>query len=171
MRFITATAISKRTVTMLAVVILLAGGVYVYNSLKVELFPDIEFPLVAVNTSYPSVDPESVVEDVTSLIEKAISGMDGLESVQSTSFEGNSLVLANFKFGTDMANAESNIEAAVSGLSFPRWGGEARRRTVQPRPGRSAPVQRHRRTGARCRSLRLRALGPRRGDGADAATP
>ena len=119
MRFITATAISKRTVTMLAVVILLAGGVYVYNSLKVELFPDIEFPLVAVNTSYPSVDPEGVVEDVTSPIEKAISGMDGLESVQSTSFEGNSLVLANFKFGTDMANAESNIEAAVSGLSFP----------------------------------------------------
>ena len=104
---------------MLAVVILLAGGVYVYNSLKVELFPDIEFPLVAVNTSYPSVDPEGVVEDVTSPIEKAISGMDGLESVQSTSFEGNSLVLANFKFGTDMANAESNIEAAVSGLSFP----------------------------------------------------
>ena len=119
MRFITAAAISKRTVTMLAVVILLAGGVYVYNSLKVELFPDIEFPLVAVNTSYPSVDPEGVVEDVTSLIEKAISGMDGLELVQSTSFEGNSLVLANFKFGTDMANAESNIEAAVSGLSFP----------------------------------------------------
>ena len=104
---------------MLAVVILLAGGVYVYNSLKVELFPGIEFPLVAVNTSYPSVDPEGVVEDVTSPIEKAISGMDGLESVQSTSFEGNSLVLANFKFGTDMANAESNIESAVSGLSFP----------------------------------------------------
>ena len=119
MRFITAAAIGKRTVTMLAVVILLAGGVYVYNSLKVELFPDIEFPLVAVNTSYPSVYPEGVVEDVTSPIEKAISGMDGLESVQSTSFEGNSLVLANFKFGTDMANAESNIEAAVSGLSFP----------------------------------------------------
>ena len=119
MRFITAAAIGKRTVTMLAVVILLAGGVYVYNSLKVELFPDIEFPLVAVNTSYPSVYPEGVVEDVTSPIEKAISGMDGLGSVQSTSFEGNSLVLANFKFGTDMANAESNIEAAVSGLSFP----------------------------------------------------
>ena len=119
MRFITAAAISKRTVTMLAVVILLAGGVYVYNSLRVELFPDIEFPLVAVNTSYPSVDPEGVVKDVTSPIEKAISGMDGLESVQSTSFEGNSLVLANFKFGTDMANAERNIESAVSGLSFP----------------------------------------------------
>ena len=119
MRFMTAAAISRRTVTMLAVVIVLVGGVYVYKSLKVELFPDIEFPLVAVNTSYPSVDPEGMVEDVTSPIEKAISGMAGLESVQSTSFEGNSLVLANFKFGTDMANAESNIEAAVSGLSFP----------------------------------------------------
>ena len=78
MRFITAAAISKRTVTMLAVVILLAGGVYVYNSLRVELFPDIEFPLVAVNTSYPSVDPEGVVEDVTSPLKRLSPGWMGL---------------------------------------------------------------------------------------------
>ena len=119
MRFITAAAISRRTVTLLAVVILLAGGVFAYNSLQVELFPEIEFPLVAVTTSYPAVDPEGVVQDVTSPIERAISGAEGLESVQSTSFEGNSIVLATFKFGTDMANAESVIESAVSGLSFP----------------------------------------------------
>ena len=55
MRFITATAISKRTVTLLAVVLLLAGGVFAYNSLQTELFPEIEFPLVAISTSYPSV--------------------------------------------------------------------------------------------------------------------
>ena len=119
MRFLTAFAISKRTVTMLAIVIVLAGGVYAYNSLNVELFPEIEFPLVAISTSYPSVGPEAVVEDVTSPIESAISGTDGLESVQSTSFEGNSLVLANFRYGTDMAEAERTIEAALGGISFP----------------------------------------------------
>ncbi len=119
MRFITAAAISKRTVTLLAVVLVLAGGVYAYNSLRVELFPEIEFPLVTVAASYPAVDPEGVLQEVTAPIERAISGVEGLESVQSTSFEGNSIVLANFEFGTDMANAESTIESAVNGISFP----------------------------------------------------
>ena len=65
MRFITAAAIKNRSVTMLAVVILLAAGVFSYNSLQIELFPEIEFPLVVVSTAYPAVDPEGVVRDVT----------------------------------------------------------------------------------------------------------
>ena len=119
MRFITAAAISRRTVTLLAVVILLAGGVFAYNSLQVELFPEIEFPLVVVTTSYPGADPEGVVQDVTDPIERAISGADGLDSVQSNSFEGNSIVLVTFEYGTDMAAAESFVESAVGGLAFP----------------------------------------------------
>ena len=119
MRFITAAAIRRRTVTLLAVVILLAGGVLAYNSLQVELFPEIEFPLVTVITSYQGADPEGVVQDVTFPVERAISGAEGLETVQSSSFEGNSIVLATFEFGTDMAEAESFIESAVNGLSFP----------------------------------------------------
>lgn len=134
MRFITAAAIKNRSVTMLAVVILLAAGVFSYNSLQIELFPEIEFPLVAVSTAYPSVDPEGVVRDVTSPIERAISGTEGLESIQSTSFEGNSLVLATFRFGTDMANAEGAIESAVNGISFPSG-------VAKPTVGRFNPDQ------------------------------
>ncbi len=119
MRFITATAIRRRTVTLLAVIILLAGGVFAYNSLQVELFPEIEFPLVVVATSYPSADPEAVVGDVTVPIERVIEGTEGLEGIQSTSIEGNSLVLATFKYGTDMAEAQSAIQNQVSVLAFP----------------------------------------------------
>lgn len=119
MRFITAAAISRRTVTLLAVVLLLAGGVFAYNSLQVELFPEIEFPLVVVTTSYPSADPEGVVKDVTAPIERVIEGTEGLESIQSTSFEGNSIVLATFQYGTDMADAESAVQNQVSVLTFP----------------------------------------------------
>ena len=134
MRFITAAAISRRTVTLLAVIILLAGGVFAYNSLQVELFPEIEFPLVVVTTSYPSVDPEGVVKDVTAPIERVIEGTEGLESIQSTSFEGNSIVLATFQYGTDMADAESAIQNNISVLTFP-VGAE------QPEVGRFDPDQ------------------------------
>ena len=119
MHYITAAAIRRRTVTLLAVILLLAGGVIAYNSLQVELFPEIEFPLVVITTSYPSADPEAVVNDVTEPIERVIEGTEGLEGVQSTSFEGNSLVLATFKYGTDMAEAQSAVQNQVSVLSFP----------------------------------------------------
>ena len=134
MRFITGTAISKRSVTLLGIFILLIAGVTAYNSLRVDLFPDIEFPLVTVTTSYPSANPGAVVRDVTAPIESAISGMQGLETVQSTSFEGNSIVLATFKFGTDMAGAESDIQGSVSGLRFPTG-------VAQPTIGRFRPDQ------------------------------
>ena len=119
---------------MLAVFLLLAGGVFAYNSLQVELFPEIEFPLVVVTTSYPSADPEAVVRDVTAPIERIIDGTEGLDSVQSTSFEGNSLVLATFKFGTDMADAQSTIQNHVNVLTFPVG-------VEQPEVGRFDPDQ------------------------------
>lgn len=118
MQFITGTAISKRTVTVLAVFIILIAGVTAYNSLRVELFPEVEFPLVTVTTSYPGADPDSVVRDAAAPIERAVSGMQGLESVQSTTFEGNSIIFATFEFGTDMANAQSEIEAAIGAIPF-----------------------------------------------------
>ena len=134
MGFITAAAIKRRSVTLLAVAIVLVAGVFTYNSLRVELFPEIDFPLVVVTTSYPSADPEGVVQDVTAPIESAILGAAGLETLQSTSFEGNSIVLATFVYGTDMRNAESNIETALNAIPFPRG-------VEEPDVGRFSPDQ------------------------------
>ena len=134
MRFVTGTAINKRPVTLLAIAILLIAGVAAYNSLRVELFPDIEFPLVTVTASYPSADPEAVVRDVTAPIEGALSGTEGLETLQSTTFEGNSIVLANFKYGTDMAGAQGAMEAALNGIQFAAGVGD-------PVVGRFSPDQ------------------------------
>ena len=98
---------------------MLVSGVGAYRSLQVELFPQIDFPLVAVFVAYPSADPEAVVRSVTDPIERAISDTPELESIQSTSSEGRSAILANFRYGTDMAEAQSAIEAAVGGIAFP----------------------------------------------------
>ena len=119
MTFLTSFALRRPTVTLLAIILVLASGVISYRSMQVELFPQIEFPLVTVFASYPSADPEAVVRDVTDPIERAISGADGLETVQSTSSEGNTAVFATFKYGTDMAAAEAFIENALNGVNFP----------------------------------------------------
>ncbi len=105
--------------TTLAVVLVLAGGIFTYNSLPVELFPEIEFPLVTVTTFYPSANPEAVARDVTEPIEDAMSGLEGLDTIQTFSSENRSIVLATFEFGTDMAQAESETNSSVSSVSFP----------------------------------------------------
>ncbi len=119
MRFVTAAAISRRSVTLLAIILVLAAGAFTYRTLPVELFPEVEFPLVTVVTFYPSANPEAVVEDVTAPIEKAMSGVDGLDGIQSISTENRSVILANFEFGTDMAEAEAIIDSNVKGIRFP----------------------------------------------------
>ena len=111
-------ALRRPTAAILAIFIVLGSGIFAYRTLQVELFPQIEFPLVTVFAAYPSADPAAVVQDVTAPIERAIGGIEGLESVQSTSFEGNSAVFATFEYGTDMAEAESAIAAAVTGITF-----------------------------------------------------
>ena len=119
MTFLTAMALRRPTVALLAIVIVLASGIVAYRSMQVELFPQIEFPLVTVFASYPSADPGAVVREVTDPIERAISGADGLELLRSTSSEGNAVILATYKFGTDMAAAASDVENSVNGLTFP----------------------------------------------------
>ncbi len=119
MTFLTSFALRRPTVTLLTIILVLAGGVFSYRAMQVELFPQIEFPLVTVIASYPSADPEAVVRDVTEPIERAISGADGLETVQSSSSEGRVIVLSTFQYGTDMAEAEAYVENALNGVTFP----------------------------------------------------
>ena len=119
MRFLTEMALRRPTVAVLAIVLILGSGVAAYRSLQVELFPQIDFPLVAVFVAYPSADPEAVARSVTEPIERAIADTPELESIQSTSSEGNAAIFANFRYGTDMAEAQASVEAAVSGLGFP----------------------------------------------------
>ncbi|MCH8205430.1 MAG: efflux RND transporter permease subunit [Chloroflexi bacterium] len=132
MSLLTGLALRRRSVTVLIVLIVLVGGFLTYRALPVELFPEIEFPLVTVSTFYPSANPRAVVRDVTEPIENAISGVDGLEDIQSVSSENRSSVLANFKFGTDMDEAERSIVGNLSSIRFPAG-------VEQPKVGRINP--------------------------------
>ena len=119
MTFLTRLALRRSSVTILIMILVLAGGVYVYNTLERELFPEIEFPNITINTIYPSANPETVARDVSEPIEEAISNIDGLREIESSSSQNISLVLATFEFGEDMEEAERTIESSINGIQFP----------------------------------------------------
>ena len=117
--FVTNLALRRRSVTVLAIILVLVSGVFTYNRLPVELFPEVEFPLVTVTTFYPSSNPDSVAQNVTIPIENAVAGVAGLDVLQSISTENQSVIIATFDFGTDMEEAANIITSKVSGLRFP----------------------------------------------------
>ena len=118
MSFITRLALRRRPVTILAMIMLFALGVYSYINLQRELFPEIEFPNVAVSAFTANSDPETLMRDVTEPIEDAISGISGLNEVRSTSTGNRVSILATFDFGTDMDDAEREIESAINGVNL-----------------------------------------------------
>ena len=119
MSFLTGLALRRRSVTLLAIMLIMAAGVYTYIKLERELFPELQFPNITITTVYPSANPDTVVREVTGPIEDAITGMSGLKEVQSTSAENLSLVLATFEFGLDMEQTERDIVSSLNGVGFP----------------------------------------------------
>ena len=116
---ITRLALSRKPVTIMVMLLALAGGIYGYNRLQQELFPDITFGSIVVWTGYAQGDPITVASEVTAKIEDAIIGMADLDRVTSISTANTSIVTANFVTGSDEESAEDEITSRVSGLNLP----------------------------------------------------
>ena len=119
MALLTELALSRKPVTIMVMLLVLAGGIYGYNRLQQELFPDISFGSIIVWTGYAQGDPVTVANEVTEEVEDAIIGMTDLDRVTSISTSNISLVTANFVTGSDMDSAEDEITSRVSGLNLP----------------------------------------------------
>src|SRR5699024_5036977 len=83
------------------------------RNLQVDLFPEIDLPIAVVATSYEDAAPEDVENLVSRPIESAVSSVEGIETIQSQSQSGSSLVLMMFKNGTDLDQALLDVREKV----------------------------------------------------------
>lgn len=97
-------------------------GILSFNTLPVNLLPDINLPIVAVTVSYPGAGPTSVVEQVTKPIEQSINTINGIKHITSTSSEGQALFILEFNEGTDINQAEQDVRGKINLIrnSLPR---------------------------------------------------
>lgn len=94
--------------TMVAVAVLILGGLALLR-LGVDLFPNVNFPLVAIVTPYPGAGPEEVEALVTRKIEEAVSVINGVDEVRSYSRDSVSQVVITFKLEADIKQANSDV--------------------------------------------------------------
>jgi HAE1 family hydrophobic/amphiphilic exporter-1 len=77
--------------------------------LPVDLMPEITLPMLTVITSYPGANAQDIETKITKLIEDSVRTVPGIDSVESTSKEGASAVMAKFKWGTSLDTASNDI--------------------------------------------------------------
>ena len=95
---------------MVAVIIL---GAISLTRLPVDFLPDIERPNISVRTSYNNAGPEEVEKSVTRLVENAVSSVNNIKTITSSSREGESRVNIEFNWGSDLTSATADIREAL----------------------------------------------------------
>jgi HAE1 family hydrophobic/amphiphilic exporter-1 len=101
------------TMVMLAFVVM---GLFAFQRLKVDQFPNIDFPVVVVLTEYPGAAPEIVESEVTKKIEEGVNTIAGINALTSRSYENQSVVVIEFQLNMDGRKAADDVREKVAGL-------------------------------------------------------
>jgi hydrophobic/amphiphilic exporter-1 (mainly G- bacteria), HAE1 family len=101
------------TMMMLAIVVL---GLFSYQRLKVDQFPNIDFPVVVVMAEYPGASPEIVESEVTKKLEEGVNSIAGINALTSRSYEGQAVVVLEFQLHVDGRKAAEDVREKVAAI-------------------------------------------------------
>ena len=101
------------TMVMAALVVL---GIFSFQRLKVDQFPNIDFPVVVVITEYPGASPEIVESEVTKKIEEGVNSIAGISALTSRSYENQSVVAIEFQLQIDGRKAAEDVREKVASI-------------------------------------------------------
>lgn len=101
------------TMAMLALVVL---GLFSYQRLQIDQFPNIDFPVVVVITDYPGASPEVVESEVTRKMEEGVNSIAGINALTSRTYEGQSVLVIEFGLHIDGRKAADDIREKVAAI-------------------------------------------------------
>ncbi len=102
----------------LLMLVLLIGGWIIGSGVKQEVFPEFDADIVTIDIAYPGASPEEVEQGVILASEDAVRGIDGVKTVESSSYEGAGVVVAEVVSGYDPDALATDVERVVAGLGI-----------------------------------------------------
>lgn len=108
--------IRRPVFTTMLVMLLVVFGLNSYPTLGIDLYPDVEFPIVNVTVTYTGASPEEMESLITKPIEDAVSSVAGIKTLSSVTREGVSQVNLEFEFGTNPKLAANEVREKVAGV-------------------------------------------------------
>ncbi|HVA33723.1 MAG TPA: efflux RND transporter permease subunit [Candidatus Baltobacteraceae bacterium] len=111
-------AVHRRVAVSMIALAIVVLGIFAIPRLPIALLPNFTQPVVTVTVTYPNVGPEQMETLITRPIENAVSRVNGIQQIKSSSSEGTSQVQAQFYFGTNIDTAAVDVQEQVSRI----WG-------------------------------------------------
>ncbi|MBI3501470.1 MAG: efflux RND transporter permease subunit [Bacteroidetes bacterium] len=106
-------AINNRTTVFVLTVIITLAGIFAYNNIPKESFPEIVLPKIYVSTVYPGTSPANMENLVTKPIEKQMKSISGVKKITSNSFQDYSNVIVEFSTDVNIAIAKQKVKDGV----------------------------------------------------------
>ena len=94
--------------------IIIAFGLIAFTTLPLRELPDVDRPIVSINTTYPGASSQVVENQITRIIEDQLSGIDGIDLISAVSRDGRSSVNIEFSLERDLEDATNDVRNAVS---------------------------------------------------------
>ena len=101
------------TMMMAALVVL---GLFSLQRLKVDQFPNIDFPVVVITVDYPGAAPEIVESEVTKKIEEAVNAVAGISALTSRSYAGTAVIIMEFQISVDGRRAAEDVREKIAAV-------------------------------------------------------
>ena len=105
---------TRRRVTLSMIYLIVIGfAIFSFSQLKVDLLPDLDFPVVGIITQYPGVGPEDIENLIARPLEEGVSVTKNVKRITSQTSEGVCLTLLEFDWGSDIDQAEADVRKRI----------------------------------------------------------
>ncbi len=109
-------AVTRPVFASVLSLLLVAFGLVAFDRLPLREYPDIDPPVVSIETVYPGAAASVVETRITRLIEDRIAGVEGIRRIEATSEDGESKITIEFKVGRDIDGAANDVRDRVSAV-------------------------------------------------------
>lgn len=103
------TIVNRPTTVIIIFALIVGFGLYSISDVAIDLYPEIDPPVLIVFTNYSGAGPEEIEKTVTRPLEGQLSNVSNIETITSTSSEGSSQIMIEFTYGTNMTEAANDL--------------------------------------------------------------
>ncbi|MEQ8968351.1 MAG: efflux RND transporter permease subunit [Azospirillaceae bacterium] len=107
-------AVRRPVLIVVVNLLIVIGGLAALAGVEVRELPDVDSPVVTVRADYEGAAPETVDAEVTSRLEGAVARVPGVDTIESSSEEGNARVRVSFRQDVDLDTAANDVREAVA---------------------------------------------------------
>ncbi len=106
-------SLKKRVTMSMVVLVIVILGMISFSKLGLDMLPDLDYPVITVVTTYSGVSSEDIEQNITRPVEQWVSTVSNIKKLNSISLEGQSVIMIEFEWGTNLDFAAQDVRDVV----------------------------------------------------------